>query len=68
MLLASSLRGAANESRRLNRVATTSLHDEFAPQNYQMLRLIRERDDVTNLLIEVKDLKYLDGWPSADLF
>jgi hypothetical protein len=27
---------------------------------------IRERDDVANVLIEVKDLEDPDGWPSTD--
>ena len=44
-----------------------NLPDEVAPQEfYQILRPIRERDDVANVLIEVKDLEDPDGWPSTD--
>ncbi len=33
---------------------------------YQHFKSIRDRDDVSNVLVEVKDLEDPDGWPSTD--
>ncbi len=44
-----------------------NLPDQVAPQEfYQTLKPIRDRDDVGDVLIEVKDLEDPDGWPSTD--
>lgn len=44
-----------------------NLPDSVAPQEfYQILRPIRDRDDVADILIEVSDLEDPDGWPSTD--
>ena len=44
-----------------------NLPDEVAPQEfYQTFKPIRDRDDVGDVLIEVKDLEDPDGWPSTD--
>lgn len=37
------------------------------PQDfYELLKTMRERDDVHDIIIEVKDLEDEDGWPSTD--
>jgi hypothetical protein len=33
---------------------------------YALLRPIRDRDDVADVLIEIKDLEDPDGWPASD--
>jgi hypothetical protein len=44
-----------------------NIPDGVAPQEfYRILRPIRERDDIADVLIEVKDLEDPDGWPSTD--
>ena len=44
-----------------------NLPDQIAPQQFrEILQTIRDRNDVADVLIEVKDLEDPDGWPSAD--
>ena len=44
-----------------------NLPDEVSPQEfYGILRPIRDRIDVADIVVEVKDLEDPDGWPSTD--
>ena len=44
-----------------------NLPDQISPQQFrEILQPIRDRKDVADILIEIKDLEDLDGWPSTD--
>ena len=44
-----------------------NLPDPVSPQDfYRILQSIRDRPDVADVLIEVKDLEDPEGWPSTD--
>ena len=44
-----------------------NLPDQIAPQQFHaILQSIRDRNEVADVLIEVKDLEDPDGWPATD--